>query len=616
MKNTNQYKKMCQWLASSLCLLALGSLAVSCDLNAYEPIVGDEMNPTKYNLPYSAFMGTNVMITGVGIAYTDTTSIYLRPEGRSDGDADIQAKVQRRGTSGFTVTFKVPTEEQGMKEGKYNLILKRPTGEILIKRSMTPVVNIGGSFDRTPIPGDAIVISKCVLSHQGAVQYAAGNEIIFKGIGFQKSDSLYFNASALNPVGVAANYVSEKEIRFIVPSKATTGPMKFAHTPILISFPEIKIGEELTGFSNNSLTINGNLVRVNGVGPLEGDRVIVRYSEGFVDNLVLDASLSFELPAVCQGKECQVYLRRGDSPLISLGYVNGGVANLVKINAIPSILPSGLSAKDLTLVIKGSGFRSGDQFDFSGVSTETTILDATQASVRFLGKSPVQQEVAVTLRRGTTSQILPSVQIVSAPRIGDFAEGGVVFYLYPENLQKGIVCDVKDAFPQTSNKDADFQKYVFGVYQAPDGAVLRGTSLETAIGSGAANTLDIIAVQGENGKAAMYADTLTAQGYSDWYLPSSEELVQMNANQALINPTAIANGGHVFSTALHQVQSSPGKIGINGYLSSTAYTYSHMLSVSFNTGTDDANKTKRGLNNFPKKTYFRLRAVRSFDLSK
>lgn len=67
-----------------------------------------------------------------------------------------------------------------------------------------------------------------------------------------------------------------------------------------------------------------------------------------------------------------------------------------------------------------------------------------------------------------------------------------------------------------------------------------GTSVATGatsaeIGSGNANTLKIINVQGSGNYAAQLCHDLVLGGYSDWYLPSREELARIHKNSAYLS---------------------------------------------------------------------------------
>jgi hypothetical protein len=59
----------------------------------------------------------------------------------------------------------------------------------------------------------------------------------------------------------------------------------------------------------------------------------------------------------------------------------------------------------------------------------------------------------------------------------------------------------------------------------------------TAIGTGAQNTIDIVAQSGNVAatSAAVYCSELTYGGYSDWFLPSGDELNQMYVNRVALN---------------------------------------------------------------------------------
>ena len=56
----------------------------------------------------------------------------------------------------------------------------------------------------------------------------------------------------------------------------------------------------------------------------------------------------------------------------------------------------------------------------------------------------------------------------------------------------------------------------------------------TAIGTGQANTTTIVGACSESGIAARICDDLELNGYSDWFLPSKDELIQMFAQKNVI----------------------------------------------------------------------------------
>lgn len=62
----------------------------------------------------------------------------------------------------------------------------------------------------------------------------------------------------------------------------------------------------------------------------------------------------------------------------------------------------------------------------------------------------------------------------------------------------------------------------------------------TAIGTGSANTILIVNAQGSGNYAAKLCDDLVLNFYSDWYLPSKDELSKLYLNRAAIGGFAVA----------------------------------------------------------------------------
>ena len=125
--------------------------------------------------------------------------------------------------------------------------------------------------------------------------------------------------------------------------------------------------------------------------------------------------------------------------------------------------------------------------------------------------------------------------------VGDFYGGGVVFYIFEsgdtgdvEGETHGLVCTKED-------QSIGIRWY--------NGSYTTTGATGTAVGTGQDNTTAIIANQGatETNYAAGLAKAYAGGGYTDWFLPSKDELNLMYTNKATINTTATANGGFSFS---------------------------------------------------------------------
>lgn len=120
--------------------------------------------------------------------------------------------------------------------------------------------------------------------------------------------------------------------------------------------------------------------------------------------------------------------------------------------------------------------------------------------------------------------------------IGDFAQGGIVFWVDESGLH-GLAC--------TKINQGNIRWF--------DGGFSDTEAHGDGIGAGEMNTMLIIADQ--SGDCSLYAAGLCAnltviEGgnmYGDWYLPSQEELNLMYLNKTSIDLTAVDNGGAAFS---------------------------------------------------------------------
>ena len=217
------------------------------------------------------------------------------------------------------------------------------------------------------------------------------------------------------------------------------------------------------------------------------------------------------------------------------------------------------TATDIPNLGNLSGTNTGDQ-DITGIATNTQAI------------------------QDTASQIRADISTVTTYSVGDFAQGGVVFWV-DETGQHGLVCAKTD---QNGGSEIRWYAGTYGNTQA------RGDGPY----AGEANTSIIIAAQvaiGDDGStyAARICNELQitegGKTYGDWYLPSKGELDLIYLNKVTIDATAGANGGSGFASAY--------------YWSSTEYNNYGAWEQNFDYGNQIGNN---------KETTIRVRAVRAF----
>ncbi|MBN1338807.1 MAG: DUF1566 domain-containing protein [Bacteroidales bacterium] len=156
-------------------------------------------------------------------------------------------------------------------------------------------------------------------------------------------------------------------------------------------------------------------------------------------------------------------------------------------------------------------------------------------------------------------------QAVFTLQMGMEINGGILFYL--DGIGSGLVCTGIDQGTGAQ----------WGCYGTTTG------STGTAVGSGALNTTAIVAGCSETGTAARICDELALNGYSDWFLPSKDEL-----NLMYQNLKAIGMGGFTDGYYWSSSECSSGSAWIQRFTSGYQYDY------------------------YSKVNFFHVRAVRAF----
>ena len=134
--------------------------------------------------------------------------------------------------------------------------------------------------------------------------------------------------------------------------------------------------------------------------------------------------------------------------------------------------------------------------------------------------------------------------ISSAQNIGDFTQGGIVFYL--DSLGKGLIVDtayLEASYPWSIQNSmiSDWGPYA---------QMISGTE-HSFIGAGHFNTSNFTSIYPDSHYPMNLVNNSSSGGYTDWFLPSKDELWELMQKTQMIDSVIDLLGGDVIDPNFH-----------------------------------------------------------------
>lgn len=347
--------------------------------------------------------------------------------------------------------------------------------------------------------------------------------------GLTPSTTYYIRTYATNSVGTS--YGALVAITTLVtqtsfpPTVTTTSP-----TSLNITSSDIALGGNITSIGSSSVTSYG-LCYSTTTNPTTSNSTVLGVGSGtgsFLDTIRgLTSSTTYYTRAFATNSAGTSYGNQLTITTEALDLV--GLPTVQVISFTPSANGTGGTAVAVVTYNGGSFVNNGLGFNWS-TNSNPRSAPLGSASCNFINNTSDTFTTNISgLTAGTTyylqayasngwqsagySNVLSftTSRSTTTYKIGQSYGGGTIFYVDGTG-QHGLIAANSDAGGMTP-----WDKSTSGTFPTTN-------ATDTTIGAGAANTATIIATIGASGSYAALIASQTANGYSDWYLPSKGEL--------------------------------------------------------------------------------------------